>query len=191
MLIQAKKNFVSDLDNEITECEVRQAIKKLKAGKATGLDEKPGEFLKIAEPIITPFLTKLFNKIFQTGHYPFAWTRSVIVPLLKKGDATNLENYRGISLLSVVSKVFTSILNQRLYEWAEKEEKISEEQAGFRKHYSTVDHIFTLVSMIRSCLFGYQISKLYVAFIDYQKTFDTVYRDVLWKVLQKYMYLPK
>ena len=49
-------------------------------------------------------------------------------------------NYRGISLLSIVSKVFTGILNKRLYTWAEQEENISKEQAGFRKGYSTVDH---------------------------------------------------
>jgi len=83
-----------------------------------------GEFLKYSEQFITPFLTKLFNKLFDSGHFPDDWTRSVIIPLLKKGDVLNPENYRGISLLSITSKVFTKILNTRLYNWAEREGKI-------------------------------------------------------------------
>ena len=87
-------------------------------------------------------------------------------------------------MLSVISKVFTSILNKRLYKWAEDEQKICEEQAGFRKQYSTTDHIYTLVSMIRNCLYGPRRSKLYVAFVDYLKAFDSVDRGSLWKVLK-------
>ena len=56
-------------------------------------------------------------------------------------------------MLSIVSKVFTAILNKRLYAWAENEEKISKEQVGFRKGYSTIDHIFTLITMVKSKYF--------------------------------------
>ena len=55
----------------------------------------------------------------------------------------------------------------------------------FEKNYSTIDHLFTLVSMIKKCLYGQRRSKLYVAFIDYLKAFDSVDRDILWVVLQK------
>lgn len=157
----------------------------MKCGKAPGLDEISVEFLKTAESIVTPFLTKLFNRLFETGYFPEEWSRSVIVPLFKKGDQNNPANYRGISLLSTLSKIFTSILNKRLYAWAENESKICEEQAGFRKQYATTDHIFTLVSMIRKCLHGRQKRKLYVAFIDYMVAFDSVDRESLWVVLQK------
>jgi hypothetical protein len=177
--------YVDDLDCVITEQEVRQAIKKLKCGKAAGLDEISAEFLKSAENIVVPFLTKLFNSLFEQGLFPEEWCRSVIVPLFKKGDVNSPENYRGISLLNVVSKVFTSILNRRLYTWAESEHKICEEQAGFRRQYSTIDHIYTLVSMIRKCLYGPRKSKLYVVFVDYLKAFDLVDRESLWLVLQK------
>ena len=160
--------------------EVKQAIRRLKAGKAAGLDEISGEFLKTAEDIITPFLTKLFNQLFDNGIFSEEWSRSVLIPLFKKGDANNPENYRGI-----ISKVFTSIINRRLYMWAEKEHKICEKQAGFRKHYSTTDHVFTLVSMISKCLYGERTCKLYIAFSDYMKAFDPVDSDSLWSVLQK------
>ena len=96
---------------------------------------------------------------------------SVIIPLFKKGDDSDPDNYGGISLLSIVSKV---ILNKRLYEWAENEEKISKEQAGFRKGYSTIDHTFTLITMVKSKLDSRRGGKVYVAFIDYEKAFETV-----------------
>ena len=89
----------------------------------------------------------------------------------------------GGSLLSVVSKVFTAILNKRLYTWAEKEGKFSKEQAGFRKHYSTTDHSFTLTSIIKRELYSRKRSKVYAAFIDYNQTFDTVDRDKVWETL--------
>ena len=142
------ETFVPKLDYPITEHEVRQAIKNLKTGKACGLDDICGEFLKHADNLVVPFLTNLFNRLFDASHFPLDWCKSVIIPLLKKGDDKNPDNYRGISLLSVVSKVFTAILNKRLHTWAEHEQKISKEQAGFRKGYSTVDHIFTLTSVI-------------------------------------------
>jgi hypothetical protein len=177
--------FVYDLDCEITEGEVQHAIRKLKNGKAPGLDEISSEFLKAAENIFVPFLTKLFNELYDKGLFPESWCQSAIIPLFKKGDINNPENYRGISLLNTVSKVFTSILNRRLYTWAEEEHKISEEQAGFRKQYSTIDHIYTVISMIRKCLNGNRKMKLYVVFVDYLKAFDSVDRESLWMVLNK------
>ena len=179
------ETFVPELDNPIKEHEVRQAIKNLKTGKACGLDDICGEFLKHADSLVVPFLTNLFNRLYDASHFPVDWCKSVIIPLLKKGDDKNPDNYRGISLLSVVSKVFTAILNKRLYTWAEHEKKISKEQAGFRKGYSTVDHIFTLTSMITKKLNSKRGGKVYVAFVDYKKAFDTVNREALWDVLQK------
>jgi len=176
---------ILELDEDISIFEVKQAIRKLKAGKSSGIDEIPAEFLKSAENIVAPFLTKLFNRLYDLGIFPQEWSRSIIVPLFKKGDINKPENYRGISLLSIVSKVFTSILNKRLYAWAESEHKLGEEQAGFRKNHSTTDHIFTLVSIIKKCLYGQRKSKLYVAYIDYLVAFDSVDRDCLWFVLQK------
>ena len=86
--------------------------------------------------------------------------------------------------MSVVSKVFTAILNTRLYTWEEKEGKISKEQAGFRKHYSTTDHICTLTCIIKRELYSGKRSKVDAAFIDCQKAFDTVDSDKVWETLQ-------
>ena len=182
---EANVTHVPELDDPVTEQEVRQAVRNLKQGKASGLDGICGEFLKYSENIVAPFLAKLFNKLYDMNVFPSDWCKSVIIPLFKKGDDKLPDNYRGISLLSIVSKVFTAVLNKRLYTWAEKEEIFCKEQAGFRKGYSTIDHIFTLVTMVKKKLNNKRGGKVYVAFIDYKKAFDTVDREKLWETLQK------
>ena len=129
-------------------------------------------------------LTKLFNRIFETGEMPESWTKSVIVPIHKKGDVNSTNNYRGVSLLSIIGKCFKYILNQRLTKWAEENNKISEEQAGFRKGYSTIDHIFTLYAMTQKYL-SKRGGKLYVAFVDLRRAFDSVKHDTLLASLEK------
>lgn len=174
-----------DLDGEITMEEVRRTINSLKKEKSTGLDNISAELLQTAGEKIVPFITKLLNKLFQVGYFPICWATAILVPLYKKGDRNVEDNYRGISLLSIPSKILTAILNKRLYQWAEDNGKISAEQAGFRRSYSTVDHIYTLYSMASNCLYGRRRSKLYVAFIDYRKAFDTVDRNVLFQILER------
>ena len=94
------------------------------------------------------------------GIFPKEWSKSIIVPLYKKGDVNKPDNYRGVALTSVVSKVYTHILNKRLSDWAEREDKIVEEQAGFRTGYSTVDQIFSLYDIVQKYLL--KNCKLYV-----------------------------
>ena len=135
--------FDKILDAAITAGEVKAAIRHLKNGKTAGPDGIIGEILKAAEESIVPFLVKYFNKLFKECSSPHECTKAVIVPLHKKGDTTNTDSYRGISLLSVLREVFTFILNMRLTEWTYLNEVLSDAQAGFRKIYSKTDHIFT------------------------------------------------
>ena len=107
---------------------------------------------------------------------------TVIIPLHEKGDLENTDNYRGISLLSVISKCYTCVLNTRMKEWMEENEKIIESQAGFRHGYSTADHIFALSAIVEKCL-SKKGGKLYVAFVDLQKAFDSVHRVSLFESL--------
>ena len=107
---------IESLDCPISEEEVTESIRKLKQGKASGLDNVLAEMLKSAGALLTPFLTECFNEIFKSGSYPDTWTRAVIVPIHKKGDTGAADNYRGISLLSLLGKYYTTILNKRLYE---------------------------------------------------------------------------
>ena len=117
------------------------------------------------------FLIKYLIKVFSRGE-------GYIVPIHKKGSVENVENYRGITLLSVIGKLFTNILNTRLNDWAETYHVYVEAQAGFRKCMGTLDNIFVLPSLYTHCLNNN--IKLYSAFIDFRKAIDFDVRDVLW-----------
>ena len=91
------------------------------------------------------------------------------------------ENYRPITLLSCLGKLFTSIINNRLTAFAEKYEKISHSQAGFRKLFSTIDNLFVIQSLIEMTKSSKK--KLYCAFIDFKQAFDNVWRNGLWSKL--------
>ena len=138
-----------ELDKNITVEGVKAAIKSLKWEKATGSDNLLNEnFLETAD-IICSHLTDLFNGIFALGKFPESWTEGNIVPVFKKGDDTLPENYRGITLVSCLSKLFTGVINQRLCTWAETYDKLSDSQFGFRKDRSTVDAIYILQSIVQ------------------------------------------
>ena len=129
-----------------------------------------------------PVYCKLFNKIFDSGCFPSEWLCGEIIPLYKnKGDATDPKNYRPITLLSCLGKLFPSILNERLNTYSDEVNLILENQAGFRKDHGTIDHIFTLHTIIE--IFKNLKKKLYCAFIDFEKAFDSVWRIGLWNKL--------
>lgn len=172
----------AELNAAITEPEVLEAIAKLKKGKACGFDGILAEMLKLVDKSAVRFFTKLFNILFDQGIYPDEWTKAIIVPLFKKGDPNSTTNYRGVSLLSLASKCYTSVLNKRLVKWAEENKKITESQAGFRRGYSTMDHIFTLKAIVDKC-FAKRGCKLYVCFVDLKLAFDSVQREPLFNIL--------
>ena len=118
-------------------------------------------------------LQLLFNLILSSGIYPQAWTLGVIVPLHKKGSVDQPCNYRPITLLDVCGKIFSKILCSRLTEWATHENKISWEQAGFRKGFQTIDNIYIISAVIRKYLALHK-GRLYCAFIDFKAAFDSV-----------------
>ena len=129
-----------------------------------------------------PLYTKLFNIIFETGIFPTQWLCGEIIPIYKnKGDEMDPKKYRPITLLCCLGKLFTSVLNERLNKYADAVELLLQNQAGFRKNYSTCDHIFSF--HILSELFKGTKKKLYCAFIDFEKAFDSVWRIGLWNKL--------
>ena len=91
-----------------------------------------------------PIYHKLFNIVFDTGIVPSAW-EGCIIPIYKNmGSNSNPENYRPITLLSCMGKLFTSVINSRLQDFANDYNILEENQTGFRKNYSTIDNIFSL-----------------------------------------------
>ena len=131
-----------------------------------------------------PIYVKLFNQILETGHFPNQWSTGCIHPIYKnKGDRENPANYRPITILSCLGKLFTAVLNSRLNNYLEESYLLKENQAGFRKQYSTLDHIFSLHTLIEILKASKQ--KLFCCFIDFSSAFDSVWRAGLWhKLLQ-------
>jgi len=171
------------LDAAISEREVTQAIGHLKRGKAAGLDNIAAQMIKSADHLLRPFLLNLFNKLLTLSIFPKQWSESIVIPIFKGGDTNDLNNFRPISLTSVISKIFTHIINQRLVIWSERNSVLFEEQAGFRCGYSTFDNLFTLYGIIQKYLGRHR--KLYAAYIDFAKAFDSVSREKLWEILKR------
>ena len=89
-------------------------------------------------------LHKLFNLILNSGYYPQEWCKGRIVSIHKKGDPSLPSKYRGITITSVMGKLFNSILNNRLCVHLEEQNMLCQEQAGFRRKHRTSDHMFIL-----------------------------------------------
>ena len=121
------------------------------------------------------------------SHFPERLSVGLITAVYKSGDKSDMSNYRGITVGSVIAKAFAMILEQRIASWAENHAVKAKGQAGFRKDFRTTDNIFVLRSLIdkqRQTRQKGQCGKLYCCFVDFKKAFDTVNRDLLWQVLE-------
>ena len=169
-------------NSEITNEEILQAVKDINPNKSSS-GHLVAEHFIFGIDILLPYVKKLFNRLYCNGEFPESWSKSVIIPLHKKGNLNNPDNYRGIALLDIFSKIYIGILNTRVTFFVNAFDKISESQAGFRKGYSTIDNAFILYSLINKylCRKG---KKIYVAFVDFKKAFDSVNRNKLFQALQ-------
>lgn len=168
----------SSLDAAISVSEVIKAVSHLKRNKSPGIDLLPPELFIDSVDLIGNMLCKLFNYIFSNSIYPSSWTKGLVVPVPKKGDKNIVNNYRGITLTSIFSKIYSQILDLRLRAWAETNNIISDSQFGFRQKKSTIDCLFILQAIVNKQLS--KKKKLYCAFIDFKKAFDLVYRNGIW-----------
>lgn len=144
-------------------------ISKLGLNKSPGNDGLGAEFYVHTRNDIAPVLCSLFNKILSTGSFPKSWGESVICPLRKSGPKSDPNNYRGISLTTTLYKIFSIVMNSRLYAWAENNNKIDESQAGFRRGYSAMDNAFSLQAIVQTYL-SRSSGRLYCIYIDFKKS---------------------
>ena len=117
------------------------------------------------------------NVMWEKEEVPRDWVRGVIVPFYKDGDKRDPLNYRGISLLSIVGKIYAGILNKRIMEFCDSNSVLVEEQGGFRRGRGCPDQLFSFLEIIRNR--GRR--RTYCCFIDIRKAYDRVFRDGLWK----------
>lgn len=167
----------------ISRREVELVINRAKNGKACGHDSIYIEALR--NDTAVDFLHKLFKKCFDAGITPDMWNRNIINPIPKGSDKDPRIplNYRGISLGSVVCKLYASILNQRLGVWADVNKKIDDSQNGFRKGRSCQDQLSTLTSIIDA---RKRLNKdTITSFIDFSKAYDRIDRHLLWNSMKR------
>ena len=159
--------------------EVRSAIKKMKNNKAAGPSGVVADMLKAAGDVGTLWVTEVCNHIVMEGRIPADWCSSWMVNVYKgKGDALECGSYRGIKLLEHVLKVFERVIEERVRRIV----KIDDMQFGFMAGKGTTDAIF----IVRQLQEKYLASKkdLWMAFIDLEKAFDRVPREVVWWALR-------
>ncbi len=156
---------------------VKDSICKLKIGKATGADNIPAEFIKYGGQILGNVILQLFMRIKLMEQLPQDWFEGIVKPLYKSGNNKVLNNYRGITISSIMYKCFVSIIEDQVMDYAEKNRVFGETQGAFRKNRQCEDNIFTVkgICAIRKS----KKQKTFLAFIDISKAFDTVNRDLL------------
>ena len=151
---------------EFTPDEVLLEIKCMDASKACGPDKIPARFLKMVASHVAEPLTKIFNKSLATGKYPNIWKRASVKPVFKgKGSPSEFKNYRPISLLPCVSKVFEKLIFKRIYEHIRTHHLLTENQSGYRPGHNTQMQLV------------YLTDKLYKS-IDKSEDFTVIYLDI-------------
>ena len=165
------------LNKNFTFEEVKFHVTKSKNKKATGVDNIPYEVLKNDHVIAV--LLQFFQLCFDCGKIPNTWRKAIIQPIPKdkKNDKRIPLNYRGISLLCTILKIYTSLLNKRLMTYLDELGISVDEQCGFRPKRSCNDQIYSLTSVIRNRLA--QKLGTFCTFIDFKKAFDFIHRDLL------------
>jgi exonuclease III len=169
------------LNNDISPNEVKSAIKSLKAGKASSLDMISNEILKCLDCNHLTFLTTIFNACLTSGIYP--WNVSVITPLHKKGNKSDPDNYRAVAVSSVIGKLFSTILLNRLIQFRKTTSPDPPNQLGFTKKAQTYDHILTMQTIASK--YKKLHKPVYAIFVDFKKAFDSVCRQALFYKLAK------
>jgi hypothetical protein len=165
----------------LTRDEVNSAIDSLKRNKASDEGGMIAEILKCADKNspLREDIFQILDEVWRGRVCPKAWNSAVIIPLLKKGDTSIMDNYRGIALQDIVEKIFALVLYKRLESIVDPQ--IYEGQFGFRKGRGTVDAIHMIRQVLESS-HEYR-EPLFICFVDIVKAYDSVDRSILWDAL--------
>ena len=162
--------------------EIKDAINKTRAGQSGPIDGVVPEMLKSDIDTSVDVLHKMFCKVWDEENVPDDWTRGLISKIPKKGDLTECNNWRGITQSAVIAKIMGRILINRIRDGTDR--KLRKEQTGFRKGKGTTEHIFILKNIIEQSIEWN--TNLCLCFVDFEKAFDSVHRETLWKLMAHY-----
>jgi hypothetical protein len=168
------------LNTNITLVELLHALKKLQRNKVASLDGMKVEFILDAGELLHMPLLITFNSFLAEG-FPEDLSTRVVHAFFKGGDASEFDNYKGMTVGPILAKLFAMILDKRLSKWAEQHGLLAKGQTRFHKDYRTTDQFFILRTLIKQS--KEKKKPFYCCFVDLKKTIDIVSRGVLWQVL--------
>ena len=169
---------------KIKRSQVVSLLSELKLGKAPGHDGISAQILKWCIPYISSILTKIFNKCVYHGVYPSILKIARVTALPKGGDTSDADNFRPISILPQINKIFEKLIHVRLLSFLKKHDILSTQQFGFLKKHSTSHSV--------TCLYEKLIQNIEnkldtaVLFVDLKAAFDTVDNEILLGKLEHY-----
>ena len=170
--------------NNVSVNDVQKSISNLKTKSSFGHDGISTKLLKKINDIISPPLTLVINQSLNTGIFPDTLKVAKVMPLLKKGDNNLLNNYRPISLLPAISKVFEKIVYRQIYSYLEQHNLLLKSQYGFRTDHSTELAGLEFVDRILHDMDNKQFPL--AIFLDLSKAFDTLDHTILLTKLKHY-----
>ena len=170
--------------HEITESEVSLAISDVKSNSAPGIDGISPKFVKMARVVLTPILTKLYNKCLQQECFPDEFKVGQVIPIPKTSTPKELGEFRPISLLNLFSKIFEKVLKTKIMDFLDKYNILSPEQFGFTTNSSTELAITTIYDKFLDNLDKNQYTC--AIFLDIKKAFDSLDHKILLKKLDHY-----
>ena len=173
-----------EVEQGISKEEVRKVVSKLKVGKAGGLDGIPNEVWRWGGRRLEEWIGGFLNRVWRGEEWPENWKEGVVVPIVKKGEGKQVKEYRGITLMPTLYKVYAKILAERLKEEIEEKGIIPENQAGFRNKRGTIDNIFVLNYVVNRSV-DKKGGKLVALFVDLKAAFDSVDRGILIKTMRE------
>ncbi len=176
---------VVEQEDAISAEEVKEAIKTAKMNKAMDLYRVSNELIVHGGDELANTLLLLFNVIYKYAVWPVSLELGKIVPLHKDGPKDKVDNYRGITILPNISKIFERIIYNRLVSMAEEHRLISDEQGGFRAHRSATDQIVILheIAAMRRARSKQEEKIMYTAFLDVKKAYDTTYKNAIYSIM--------